>query len=290
MRQVILVCAVAAAACSPPSDDGRGAADGGVEPTIDARTSWPDARPQAGCGELEGCYTTYANSDEVLYHVDLVGRALVEIGPFEIDEDMTDIAVDPDGNLYGISQAAFYAIDAGDGHATRLAALESCGTFGVALTFGPDGSLYAGDFSGAFCRIDLTVSPPDVIRVGDLGGNLALAGDLVAVADGTLFGTAYDMTFSATEDDNFLVEIDPATGQATRVPGGNRIGWGRLFGVGYDVGTVFAFTHDGTGEVVTVDPATGDGTLYATFTDPSTGDGIAFAGAGVNALVPPEID
>jgi hypothetical protein len=288
MRLVLLVCA--AAACSPPEKDVQGAGDGGGTPSIDAGSNFPDARPQVGCGELEGCYTTYANSDRILYHVDLVGRELIEIGPFEIDENMTDIAVDPDGQIFGISETAFYRIDAGDGHATRLAALESCGTFGVALTFGPDGTLYAGDFQGAFCRIDVSMTPPDVIRVGDLGNNLALAGDLVAVSDGTLFGTAYDTSFPASQDDNFLVEIDPATGHATRVPGGNRIGWGRLFGVGYDVGTVFAFTHDGTGEVVTVDPASGDGTLYATFTDPVSGDGIAFAGAGVSSLVPAEID
>jgi hypothetical protein len=272
-------------ACGPPSEqegspDGGGSADGGGR---------ADAGPQLGCGELQGCFTTYANSDLVLYHVDLVGRALVRIGPFEIGENMTDIAVSPDGQVFGISETAFYAVDAGDGHGTRLAPLEACGTFGVALTFGPDGTLYAGDFNGAFCRIDVSVTPPDVIRVGDLGDDLALAGDLVAVADGTLYGTAYDTSTPATQDDNLLVRIDPASGTATRLAG-TRIGWGRLFGVGYDVGTVFAFTHDGTGEVVTVDPLTGAGTLYATFTDPASGSGIAFAGAGVNSLVPPEID
>jgi hypothetical protein len=40
---------------------------------------------------------------------------------------------------------------------------------------------------------------------------------------------------------------------------------------------------------VTIDPMTGAGTLFGTFTDPMTGKGISFAGAGVNAMVPIQI-
>ena len=58
-----------------------------------------------------------------------------------------------------------------------------------------------------------------------------------------------------------------------------------MFGVAFQEGKVFGFTHDGTGHVVTIDTTTGVGTLFGTFMDPSTNKGIAFAGAGVNALV-----
>jgi hypothetical protein len=52
---------------------------------------------------------------------------------------------------------------------------------------------------------------------------------------------------------------------------------------------VWGFTHDGSGDVVTIDPKTGVGTLYGSFNDPTTGSPISFAGAGVNADVPPTI-
>jgi hypothetical protein len=57
------------------------------------------------------------------------------------------------------------------------------------------------------------------------------------------------------------------------------------------MGQVFGFTHDGSGEVVTIDPKTGKGTKYAVFTDSSSGKPmpISFAGAGVNAMVAPMI-
>ena len=84
------------------------------------------------------------------------------------------------------------------------------------------------------------------------------------------------------------MKIDPETGHATRLAGS--IGHGRLFGVAYDVGLLFAFSHDGTGQAVTVDPTTGVGTPYATFTAPGTGTPLVFAGAGVNANVPPDVD
>ena len=58
--------------------------------------------------------------------------------------------------------------------------------------------------------------------------------------------------------------------------------------LGKDIGgQVFGFTHDGSGDVVTIDPKTGKGTLFNSFKDPSTNMGISFAGAGVNPMVSP---
>jgi hypothetical protein len=249
---------------------------------------------QAGCGELQNCYTLWAHSDHVLYHVDLVNKALVEVGPFNApmvggkEDGMTDLAVASDGTIYTISHTNLYTADPKDGHVTLVSSVQACGTYAVALTFTPDGTLYAGDYKGAFCKIDPSKKPATVTQIAaTLGNGLALAGDIVAIADGTMFGTAQlvsDGSSGPTAINNILVKMNPATGQATQI---GPTGYPKMFGVAFDNGQVFGFTHDGSGDVVTINPKTGAGTKYATFNDPATGKGIAFAGAGVNTMVPP---
>jgi hypothetical protein len=254
-----------------------------------------DGGPQVGCGDLDACFTVYVHTDHELYVVDLTTRALVDIGRFDAPIDptlggedvITDLAVAPDGALFAISASSFYAVEPATGKATPVGPLAACGAFGVALTFASDGQLYAGDYNGAFCRIDPTTSPPTVTPLGSLGGGLALAGDLVATSDGTIYGTAYDLGDVASESNNQLVTIDPATGHATPIAGAT--GFGRLFGVAYALGEVFAFSHDGSGDALTIDPATGAGTRYATFVDPATGFPLIFAGAAVSSRVPPDV-
>jgi hypothetical protein len=253
---------------------------------------------QQGCGELQACYTVYAHSDHVLYHIDLVMKQLVEIGPFNApqvptsngmmaEDVITDLAVDIDDQIWVISKTNLYKASSTDGHVTLVGPVTACGTYAVALTFTHDGTLYAGDYMGAFCKIDISQTPPRVIPVAQLGQGLALAGDLVAVEDGTVFGTAYrtsDAANTGTQANNLLVKIDPSTGSVTQVMG--MTGFPKLFGIAFSQGQVFGFTHDGSGHVVTINPTTGQGTMYATFNDPSTGRGISFAGAGVSPNVP----
>jgi hypothetical protein len=273
----------------PGVDGGGGGADL-------AQQIWTDPDgggqpPQSGCGaEFQGCYTVYAHSDHVLYHIDLTNKMLVEVGPFKApmvsggEDVITDLAVRDDDTIFGISHTNLYTADATDGHVTLVGPVTACGSAAVALTFMPDGSLFAADYKGAFCKIDLSSMPPKVTQVATIGGGMAIAGDLVAVSDGTMYGTAYSLTNSMTDNDNILVKIDPMTGQIAQTIGPT--GYPKLFGVAFDQGQVFGFTHDGSGDVVTIDPKTGKGTLYNSFTDPSTGKGISFAGAGVNAMVP----
>ena len=247
--------------------------------------------PPNGCGELSGCYSVYAHSDHILYQVDLKNKLLVEIGPFAApmvsgrEDAITDLAVAPDNTVYVISKTNLYTANSKTGHVTLIAPIGACGTTAVALTFTPDGALYAGDHKGAFCRIDLKPNPPQVISIGSVGGGYGLAGDLVAVGDGTMFGTVYTVASAASESDNTLVKIDPKTGRAVQVIGAT--GFPRLFGVAFEQGVVFGFTGDGSGQVITIDPKTGKGTRYNTFLDPTTNKGIAFAGAGVNSMVAP---
>jgi hypothetical protein len=177
-----------------------------------------------------------------------------------------------------------------DGHVTQVGPVTSCGSAAVALTFTPDGSLYAADYKGAFCKIDLSMMPPKVTQIATVGSAMAIAGDLVAVADGTMYGTAYllaDPAKKGTQLNNTLVKIDPTNASVTVL---GPTGYPELFGIAYAMGQVFGFTHDGSGDVVTIDPKTGKGTLFNSFTDPTTMKGLSFAGAGVNAMVSPTIN
>ena len=171
---------------------------------------------------------------------------------------------------------------------TLLGAISTCGSDNVAMAVTPDGKLLLGDFKGTMCKVDITTMPPAVTQIGMVGQGMALSGDMVAVADGTIYGTAYLITDGNTKGtglNNVLVKLDPATGQTSSQVGAT--GFPKLFGVAYAIGQVFGFTHDGSGDVVSIDPKTGKGTLFNSFKDPSTNMGISFAGAGVNPMVSP---
>lgn len=280
------------AACGPAPTSGGD--DTTTSP--DAAMQAPDARPvDPGPDAAPDSFTIYAHADHVLYRIDLVGRTLETVGNFNApqvpvgnttaEDVITDLAVGPDNVIWAVSETALYTVSANDGHVTQVGSLSACGTKTVALTATDDGKIYAGDFNGSICRIDTSQSPPVVEAPVTMSGGLALTGDMVAVGNGTVFGTAYrlsDGSGQGSQLDNLLVTVDPATG-ATTVIGAS--GYPKLFGASFGLGQVFGFSHDGTGDVVTIDRATGAGTLFATFNDPGTGTGIKFAGAGVNATV-----
>ena len=249
----------------------------------------------SGSGDMicaGGCYTMYAHSDHTLYSVDLSTKSLKLVGAFNAplvsggEDVITDLAVAPDNTIYVVSQTTLYTASATDGHVTKIGSVGACGTYNVALSFTPDNKLYVADYNGEFCRIDYTVTPPTVTPIAKLSGNLAVTGDLVAVDDGTMYASAYDLSDTSTQSNNLLIKVDPATATTTTV---GSTGFERLFGVAFQQGQVFGFTHDGTGRVITIDVQTGVGTLFNTFNDPMTGSPISFAGAGVNALVSPTI-
>jgi hypothetical protein len=247
---------------------------------------------QQGCGGVLNCYSVYAHADHVLYVVDLQAKTLQTVGPFHApqvngsEDVITDLAVAPDNTIYVVSETNLYTANAQDGHVTMVGTLAACGTRGVALTTTPDGKLWTGDFKGALCQIDIAASPPTVLSPVTMGSGMALSGDLVAVADGTVYGTAYklsDGSGQGTQNNNVLVKVNLATGAVTQI---GSTGFPKLFGTSFALGKVFGFTHDGTGDVIEIDTTTGTGSVFATFMDPQTNKGIAFAGAGVNSLVP----
>jgi len=270
------------AACGPANRNGNG---GGTDAGGGGSGG---SGSNGGSGSGNDNFNVYAHSDTVLYVVDVQAKTLNTVGPFNApgNDVITDLAVAPDNTIYVISNTAIYTASPTDGHVTMLGSLAACGSKGVALTTTPDGKLWTGDFMGTLCQIDTAQAPPAVLAPISMTSGMALSGDFVAVSNGTVFGTAYKKSDSAnagTQLDNVLVKLDIATGAVTQI---GPTGYPKLFGVAFAANQVFGFTHDGTGHVITVDPATGTGTLFGTFMDPTSHQGISFAGAGVSSLVP----
>jgi hypothetical protein len=230
-----------------------------------------------------------------LYSIDLQAKSLVTVGSFNAPsvgsgsnaapDVMTDLAVAPSGTIYMVSETALYTASATDGHVTAAGSLSTCGTKIVALTTTADGRLWVGDYMGAICQIDISGTAPVVKAPVQMTGGFALTGDMVGIDNGTVFGSAYKLTDSSghgTQLSNVLVTVDVETGTTTQI---GATGYPNLFGVAFQEGQVFGFTHDGTGRVVTINTSTGAGTVFGTFTDPTTSKGISFGGAGVNSLI-----
>jgi hypothetical protein len=236
----------------------------------------------SGSGSGNGSYLVYAHSDTVLYTIDLGAKTLVTVGNFNAPNSdvITDLAVAPNGTIYVISETALYTASSANGSVTKVGSLSACGQRGVALTTTDDGRIFMGDYMGAICQIDISGATPVVKAPVMMQGGYALSGDMVGIGNGMVFGSAYKLSDSSTQNDNILVTVDVSTGAVTQL---GATGYPKLFGVAFQQNQVFGFTHDGTGRVVTIDTSTGQGTMFGTFMD--AGKGISFAGAGVSSLV-----
>jgi hypothetical protein len=219
-------------------------------------------------GSVDG--TIYAHSSSDLYTVNPSGWTVTHVGAFASGDQMTDIAVTPDGNLYGISFTTLYRIDKTTAHATRIGDVPGSSNNG--LTFLPDGSLLAADSAGNLKRIDPASGA--VTGVGNFQQSLSSSGDLVAVSSGTMFGVSSTSPGGGDASaSNVLIRVDTATGKATVV---GPIGFGSVWGLAYVNAKVIGFTT--SGQIIQIDPQTGAGTLLAS-------RGIAWWGAGMSPLV-----
>jgi hypothetical protein len=268
----LVTCAIAAGCGGANGNDGAGAPDAAA---IGDDSSAADAQADSSG------YLIYAHSNTTLYSVNIKDKTLVTVGDFGVSDVMTDLAVAPNGTIFTVSYYHLFTVDPMTAKATRVASLSTCGQQGVALTSTIDGRMWIGDYMGEICELDYTQSPPVVKPPVTMSDGYALAGDMVGIGDGTVFGTAYKLDDSATETNNYLIKLDPATGQVTPI---GPSGFPRLYGTAFQQNKVFGFTHDGSGRVVTIDLANGTGAMFGTFKDP-TQSGIAFAGAGVNPHV-----
>jgi len=265
MRFVRYLALTALIACGPPpqmqgddaSDDDSGAPDGSTTPDGDP--------PFFGY--------IYANSYFNLYAVNPDTLEVTLIGPFGWPDGgsdmMTDIAVDKDNNIYGISWGSLYRVDHDTAACTFLTNLDGQEFNG--LSFLPVGAidqtgeeaLVATGLAGALYKIDTTTGVSTLI--GDYGGNYESSGDIVSVEG---FGTAATVKNGSTND--YLVHVDPTTGAATNI---GSTGIPDIWGIGFWKNKVYGFVA--TNQFVTIDIHTGESTYISTGPENWTGAGVS---------------
>jgi hypothetical protein len=238
-------------ACGPSAPgDGDGGAGGGA----DADPNRPDAARPASVAAV------YAHSAGTLFKIDPDDLQVTMIGPFvwpSGGDQMTDIAIDKDGLMIGISYDTVYRVDKETAICTFLASLQAGRMFN-GLSFvpgvGPDPNaperLVGANTAGEVYEIDPMTGMST--QVGAYGGGYASSGDIVSVRG---FGTVATVTTGLGPD--LLARLDPATFAATPIGGGNT-GFDDIWGVGFWENKIFGFTD--TQRFVLIDAVTGLGT------------------------------
>lgn len=256
--------AIAIAACGP-AKQGTGNVDAqGSGSSIDA------------AGETA---SVYAHTASALFRVDPDTFAVTRVGAFQWpssvgSDSMTDLAVDKNGMMIGISYTRVFRVDPATA-ATTLLSDKLGGSFN-GLSFVPAAQVGAtGDdvlvasrnSDGKIFRIDPSTGA--ATQVGDMGHGYASSGDLVSVVG---LGTVATVT-GPTSD--VLVKLAPITFDAT--PIGTATGHAQLWGVGFWKDKVFGFSDDGS--FVLIDDQTGVAT-------PVSSSGEAWWGAAVTTVAP----
>lgn len=221
-------------------------------------------QPLPGCSTASrvifaasGSGSSYPPSD--LYRVEasasgtdeLVGRISTETG---FQPVITDLAVAPDGSLWGVSFSALYRLSKASGLASERGSL---GLYGSnALAFDNSGYLYGATSSGQFITIDTITGAAQVL--GEYGSNFESWGDMAFSPSGTLFATVRDPMTGA----GFLVIVDPSTGQAAPVNAGvptvHENIWGLAF-VGSELYGLTTVLGSETGQLLIMDTQAGTG-------------------------------
>ncbi len=235
---------------APPScDDGVACTDDACDESMAGCTHTPnDASCPVSyrCDATRGCVArALVHDPDALYDVDLPSGDLHRIAPTDVS--LTDIALDPDGRLFGVNRSSLFQIDIATGHAHWIVDLTDRL---VALEVAPDGSGLYGAGVRSIARLD-----PDtgaVTRVGGFPPGWSASGDIAFIA-GRLYVTATQTPNSRTEPDSlFEAALDGSA--ATRV---GDVGVPCVWGLAPFGDTLYGLTCNG--QLVRIDVATGAG-------------------------------
>lgn len=257
----------------------------------DPNTSWNNNSSDGGQPRLDGAMNdgaagdaitpvltdkVYAHSADTLFEVDPNDLTVNVLAPFGwptgyTTEQMTDIALDEEGHMVGVSFYHVFAVDKDTALCTHLAPLSGTGFNGLSWVEGVDPgvpTLVGVNQTGSYVTIDPATGVSTT--VGAYGGGYGSSGDLVFVRGAGAFATATNLSYAS----DVLVEIDPSSGVATLI---GETGFQDIWGLAFWGGEVFGFTD--SGEFLLIDTTTGQGTLVE-----STAH--QFWGAGVTTVAP----
>ncbi|HEY4242546.1 MAG TPA: hypothetical protein VGM88_22160 [Kofleriaceae bacterium] len=253
MRQLAILLVLAA--CSPaarqsPADDDDDT--GHDAPPI-------DQAPAIDGAPLPGTTYVYAHTATELYKIDPETLVISDVGAFSPfpEGEMTDLAIDKNGRMIGVSFTSVYLIDPTTAATTLLASgigTEFNGLSFVPATFvnqsGDDVLVGTSDADDSVTQIIVSGSTVTTNVVGHMSNGYTSSGDMVAVEGSTL------QTVPGTNGD-LLVSLH--AGNFLGTPIGTGTGFNGIWGIGYWDSQVFGFTQ--AGQFITIDTTTGVGTL-----------------------------
>ena len=261
------------AACGPSERGGE---------SVDAPGPTADSPPPVDMSRV------YAHSGGMLYRMDNLTLAAVPIGPMTGigTQSLTDLAIDKDDHMVGITLDKLYSIDPATGAATLIKDLSQSARGFTSLSFVPDPAnptadiLVSANDQGDVFQIDQSTG--SATKIGSYGttaaGKVISSGDLIGVRGFGIYATV-DV---GTEPHDYLAKIDPANGwKAT--PLGTGTQYNNIFGLGFWGGRIYGFVDKGptanAGAMIQIDANTGAST------DLSTGS-VRWFGAGVATDAP----
>lgn len=246
-------------ACGPQGRDGQ---------APDASSSTIDSAP-ASDGQDVPTSRVYAHSGGTLYRIDTVNLGTVQVGAMTGlgTQSLTDLAIDKNDHMVGITLDKLYSIDPASGNVTLIKDLSQSASGFTSLSFVPQDLndpasadiLVSANDQGDVYQIDQ--SQGTATKLGSYGtvalGKVISSGDLIGVRGLGIYATV-DVGMQAND---YLAMIDPVTWRAT--PLGAGTGFKNIFGLGYWAGKFYGFVDDKTthtGKIITIDPSTGAGT------------------------------
>lgn len=277
--------------------DGDGGAGAGLPTTSSgeggdgASVTVSGSTTSTSTGGEEQIAEVYGHSATTLYRLDPETKAVTIVNPFSgCDDQVVDIALDKDSNLYGttvnradptdpIQSGGLWRIDKN----TAACTLVARGDFPNSLSFVPAGTLDADEealvgYVGAnYVRIDTVGGQITTVRANALTGGLVSSGDIVSVIDGP---TLLTVKGGSCDDLDCVIEVDPATGAAVGNLGS--AGYNNVFGVAFWAGSLYGFTSEGDLFEFVKDENGG-----ITTTPIPVGSGLEFYGAGSTTAAPP---
>jgi hypothetical protein len=211
----------------------------------------------------QGCTTiVYACERGRVWEVTLPAGSLRIVGSTG-DVGLTDIALDPAGTLYGLSDAyptQLLTIDRATANVTTLGALELYNANALVAAPAPSGTLYLGAYDHVH---SLDATSLTVKEIAYFPGSYNSAGDLAFVGE-RLFASA---RLGSNPPTDTLMEVNLSDGSMRII---SDLGFRCVWGLSGSGPLLFGFTCEGN--ILSIDPTTGASTKI-------TRVGAAFTGA-----------
>jgi hypothetical protein len=204
----------------------------------------PSSAPAAPSSAPAAAPALYGSTASSLYAIDLASLAVRRIGDFGFE--VTDIALAPDGTLFGCTFRELLRIDKAKGRASAV------GSFSVtvamnSLAVGADGTIYGADDQGSIFKVDRATGRAK--RIGIFGRSFVSSGDLTAGPNALIYAA---VTTSPGVDVDRIAVLHPGSGEV-RILG--KTGYAGVYGLASAKGMLVGFTEGG--EAIRIDPRTG---------------------------------